>query len=303
MPPSVTILGECMVELSPTQTPDTMRVGFAGDTFNTAWYLARLWGDAGRVRYATRVGQDETSAAFRAFAEAAGIDTDHVGTHPARGMGLYMIHLKDGERSFSYWRDTSAARTLAEEPERVTGALQASDTVYLSGITVAILPPEGRDTLAAALGRARDAGRRVFYDTNLRPRLWGSAEEMRRETERFARCADVVLPSFEDEATHFGHASPDATAAHYRSLGAEMVVVKNAGQDVALAHPEGTERIALESVASPLDTTAAGDSFNAGFLAEILRSGDATAAVHSGAALARRVIMGPGALVKAALAP
>ncbi len=299
--PDITILGEAMVELSPTDDPSLMGIGFAGDTFNTAWYLAQLWGNAGRVRYATKIGQDETSAAFRKFTENAGITTELIEAHETRGMGLYMIHLNAGERSFSYWRDTSAARTLANDADYLDTALSASKNIYLTGISVAILPQEGRNRLAKALTDARKSGHRVIYDTNVRPKLWESAEAMARETERFAGCSDIVLPSFEDEAKHFNHSKPDATAAHYRSLGASLVVVKNADQPVLVSNAAGNQYIPQIAIDAPVDTTAAGDSFNAGFLADYLVSGDPIRAVAAASPLARRVVMGKGALVAGAV--
>ena len=299
--PDITILGEAMVELSPTAQPGLMQLGFAGDTFNTAWYLAQLWRDTGQVRYATMVGRDETSAAFRRFAAEAGIKTELIGLHKNRGMGLYMIHLESGERSFSYWRDRSAAKTLADDPGFLDAALEDAKNVYLSGITVAILPQEGRDRLARALACVRNSGTRVLYDTNLRPKLWDSAAEMQRETDRFAGCADVLLPSFDDEAAHFGHSCPEETACHYEALGAKIVVVKDAANPVLIKCDGQTQMVKQRPIDSPIDTTAAGDSFNAGFIARYLASGDLSDAVRCASSLAGQVILGKGALVTSAL--
>ena len=105
-------LGECMVELA--QTGDNLyRRGFAGDTFNTAWYARRLLPADWQVSYGTCLGKDAVSDEMLAFFDAQRINTDSVRRLNDRTVGLYMISLNAGERSFSYWRSQSAARLLA----------------------------------------------------------------------------------------------------------------------------------------------------------------------------------------------
>ena len=165
-------IGEAMVEMSRAPDPDLWRMGFAGDTLNTAWYLRRLLDDAWQVDYLTRVGTGDFSTRMVEFLRAEGLGTAHVTRQPDAEIGLYAISLTNGERSFSYWRDTSAARRLADDPTLLHAALQGCAMAYLSGITLAILPPQGRIGLLQALDRARQAGTTVVFDTNLRPRLW-----------------------------------------------------------------------------------------------------------------------------------
>jgi 2-dehydro-3-deoxygluconokinase len=52
-----------------------------------------------------------------------------------------MIHLKEGERSFSYWRSGAAAKLLADDGDALRVAIDAANAVFLSGITLAILAP------------------------------------------------------------------------------------------------------------------------------------------------------------------
>ncbi|MEL6170343.1 MAG: sugar kinase, partial [Pseudomonadota bacterium] len=219
-------VGECMAELSPSETAGHYRLGFAGDTFNTAWYAARLL-PAGSVAYFTRLGDDPASADLRRFAEAGQIDTRHISTEVGGTLGLYMITLKDGERSFTYWRGQSAARHLADDPAALAAAMAEAEIVYVSGITMAILAPAARDALLGELETARAAGRTIAFDPNLRPRLWSNPDDMRAEVMRTAALCHLALPSFEDEAEWFGDADPVATAARYRAAGAEAVIVKN----------------------------------------------------------------------------
>lgn len=294
-------IGEAMVELSGAGQPDLWRAGIAGDTLNTAWYLRRLLGADWQVGYLSRVGTGPFSERAVAFMAAEGLDVTHVARDPAREIGLYAITLTDGERSFSYWRDSSAARRLADDPAVLARALRGCALAYLSGITLAILPPEGRGNLMAALAAARAQGTQVVFDPNLRPRLWSDSDTMRRLVQEAAGQADLVLPSFDDEATHFGDADPRATLNRYLALGAGHVVVKNGGGPIVWDGAHGTGIIDDLRPEAALDTTAAGDSFNAGYLAAWLARPDCGAAVRAGHALSRRVIRHPGALVRAAL--
>jgi 2-dehydro-3-deoxygluconokinase len=291
-------IGECMVEMSPAATPGDYRMGFAGDTFNTAWYARRLLSPDWAVDYATSVGTDSASERMLAFISGARIGTGHVQRHPERTVGLYLIELQGAERRFSYWRGQSAARTLADDAGRLADALKGAELVYFSGITLAILDPAGRAALLRAVGDARAAGATIAFDPNLRPRLWPDTATMCGGIMQAAATADIVLPSFDDEAAHFGDASPRATADRYAGQGAGLVVVKN-GPGAVMTRAGG--RIDTHDpvrVAVPVDTTAAGDSFNAGFLAARVGAGAPLAdCVASANRLAARVICGRGALV------
>lgn len=295
-------IGEAMVELGQSDQPGLWRLGIAGDTLNTAWYLRRLLGADWQVDYLSRVGQGAFSQQMVDFLVAEGIGATHVGRDPDREIGLYAISLKDGERSFAYWRDTSAAKRLADDPAALDAALDGAGVAYFSGITVAILPPQGRANLLAGLGRAKAAGTRVVFDPNLRPRLWIDANTMRQGISDAAAGADLVLPSFDDEATHFGDADPQATVARYLALGAGQVVVKNGGGPISFGGAGGSGVIDDLAPETPVDSTAAGDSFNAGYLAASLSGADCAAAIAAGHDLSRKVIRHRGALVQQAVA-
>jgi 2-dehydro-3-deoxygluconokinase len=294
----VVALGECMVELAPVGG-GLYRRGFAGDTYNFAWYLRRLLPGDWRVGYCTWLGTDAVSDELSGAMASAGIETSAIRRTDARTVGLYMIDLRGGERSFTYWRSQSAARLLASDPSWLAAQLRGADLVLFSGITLAVA--EQRAALLATLAEARAAGTTVAFDPNLRPRLWSDAPTMCRELTRGAEVADVLLPSFEDESAHFGDPTPGATIARYRACGARTVVVKNGDAEIsAWDATEGAATARPPRVAA-VDTTAAGDSFNAGFLAARLRGAPLPEAVGAGMRLAAGVIRHPGALVPEAV--
>lgn len=302
MPNSCNIasIGECMVELSPEpQAGDTplFRQGFAGDTLNTAWYLRALLPETCQVRYVTAVGEDAISGRMLAFLADNGIDAGAIARLPDRTVGLYMISLAGGERTFSYWRSHSAARALADDPDRLERALAGCRLAYLSGITLAILPIKARATLLEVLARFRAKGGLVAFDSNIRPVLWQDAATMRDWTSRGYATCDIAFPTYEDDAAVFSDTSPEACAQRIAALGTFEVVVKN-GAGPVLLHVDGRQsRIPPPRVVDPVDTTAAGDSFNAGWLAARLGGACATNAVIEAHAVAAQVIRHKGALI------
>ena len=290
----VLAIGECMVELSPAGD-GLLRQGFAGDTFNTAWYLRHRLPADWTVDYLSAVGTDALSDQMLGFMQASGIGTAHVARRAEATVGIYLISLQNGERSFSYWRDNSAARRLADDPIALAGGLAGASLVVFSGITLAILPTSGRAALLAAVAQARSNGALVAFDPNMRARLWPDVAELQHWVTAAARGADIVLPSFDEDARVFGDASPQATIARYRELGVGCVVVKNGGGMVE-AWEGAAHRLQPESV-RVVDSTAAGDSFNAGFLAARMLGLGLAECLRQGADLAAQVIAAPGALI------
>ncbi|WP_328801136.1 sugar kinase [Pseudoroseicyclus tamaricis] len=286
-------IGECMIELSEAGQGGLWSMGIAGDTLNTAWYLRRLLPEAWRVGYVTRVGEEEFSARILAFLQEAGLEVAHVQRDAERGPGLYAISLKEGERSFTYWRGQSAARRLADDPGKVAEALEGARLAYLSGITLAILEPGRREALLEVLAQS---GVPFAFDPNIRPRLWESMDVARDWVHRASRAAAILLPSADDEAAAFGDTSPEATRARYAALGVPEVVVKAGGGPIHW-QAEGEEGCAQgHAPVVPVDTTGAGDSFNAGYLAARLQGAAPAAAIAAGHHVAAQVVMARGAL-------
>ena len=289
-------IGECMVEMAPAGEAGQFAMGFAGDTFNTIWYLKRLCPDW-QAQYITRVGTDAVSDDMLAMMAEAGIDTGHVVQSADRSVGLYLISLMNGERSFSYWRDRSAARQLAADRADLDVALDGADLIYFSGITMAVLEGEGRSTLLAAIAQARANGATIAFDSNLRPRLWASTVDMCAAVMDAASVSDIVLPSYDDEVLYFGDTAPQDTLERYRKAGAGTVIVKNGEGSVLFAHGAESGSVTPQPAKDIRDTTAAGDSFNAGIFAGLAQTGDMRKAITLASDIAGQVIGQRGALV------
>ena len=291
-------IGECMVELSPAGH-NNFAMNFAGDSFNTAWYARRLLPESWEISYLTAVGDDQLSDDLVEFIQDAGIETNHIARIDGRTVGLYMIQLNKGERSFTYWRENSAAKKLAADPKTLNDAMSSAGVVFFSGISIAILSKADRQNLYDAIALARKNGSLIVFDPNLRPRLWLNTKSMCEEITKAAGYADILLPSFDDEAQYFGDENPRATLDRYTNLGAELVVVKNgAGKILAGGKAQEAVEYIPDVIDQPIDTTAAGDAFNAGFLAAHLSGDNLEIALAKGAELSAKVICQSGALVE-----
>lgn len=290
----IACMGEVMIELSGIES-DTATVGVAGDTYNAAVYLARcLRGTGTEISYVTALGDDAFSDRIVAHMREHDV-VDRAERRTGMAPGLYAVTLDArGERSFTYWRSASAARTLFAEPGAVE-ALAAFDLVFLSGITLAILSPATRAALTAFLADFRADGGTVAYDGNYRPALWQDAGTARQWSARMWSLADIALPSLDDETALFGDADERATIDRLAAAGATRGALKRgAAGPVDLATGKTLEGVRPRSV---VDATAAGDSFDAAHIAALVRGADLLEAMRAGHELAAHVVGHHGAIV------
>ena len=282
----VACIGECMVELKQAEGGLYSR-GFGGDTLNTAVYLARLGVGAD---YITALGDDALS-------------DEMIAGWAAEGVGPARVARLPGERRFFHWRDSAAARSLMDLPQtpEILDALASYDIVYLSAITLSLYGPEGRALLFAALRRAREAGVRFAFDTNFRARGWPDLDVARAVFQEAFATADIVLASTEDLLPLYPGVSNETLLA--RIPGAEVVL--KLSEPASIVRLEGVSYpIKAKPVESPVvDTTAAGDSFAAAYVAARLVGADPIEAARAGHRLAGVVVCHPGAIIPRAEMP
>jgi 2-dehydro-3-deoxygluconokinase len=298
----VVAIGEAMIEMAVTG-PDTYRRSFAGDTFNTAWYMSQLLRNIGTVGFVSYVGDDTVSNAFVQQIGADGLVTTGIGIDPHRSMGLYMIELQDTERQFHYWRSRSAARLLADDPNWLMASIRDASLIHLSGITLAILSKIARDTLFKCIETARQNGARVSFDPNVRPKLWSSLEEARTSSARFLTVTDIAFPSFDDETLLWGDVTPHATQERLSRLGVTEIVVKNGAAAVAARSSDTSISVETPIVEDIKDTSGAGDGFNAGYLVGRLMGQPQADAIAIGQTISSEVIRHFGARIPKACIP
>ncbi len=294
----IACVGEVMIELM-IDRGDAATLGVAGDTYNTAVYMARALSNIeADISYVTALGRDPYSERIMQALHDHGIGTDHIERRADLLPGLYAIELDEhGERSFSYWRSASAARTLFSPPcEIKLRHLDVFDLVLISGISMAILPHSVREALMEWAERFSAGGGTLAYDSNYRPRLWESQAVARQVNDSMWSLADIALPSVDDEMAIYGDASAESVADRLKCCGVRRGALKR-GADGPLDLANGTTPRNLESVCQVVDTTAAGDSFNAGYLSALVMGQSDLDAAVAGHLLATKVIGHRGAII------
>lgn len=294
-PMRVACIGECMVEFAQSRDGLFQR-GFGGDTLNTALYLSRLGID---TSYVTALGDDALSEAMLTAWRAEGIATSEVLRVPGRVPGLYMIERDaKGERSFLYWRDRAPAREFFDRADDAALArLARFDWLYLSGISLSLYGDSGRARLRELLSAVRNNGGRVAFDGNYRPRGWPDRDAAQRAFAAILPLVDLALPTLEDEQALFGDKDARACLARLQAFGIEEIVIKRGAQGCLITADGASFESPPPRVVQPVDTTAAGDSFNAGYMAARIKGAAAAQAAAAGHRLAGVVIMSPGAVI------
>ena len=290
----VVAVGEALLEIAPDR--GAWRLGHGGDTLNTAVYLRRL---GIPTAYLTALGADPYSCEMRNAWRGEGLDVSMVLTDARRLPGLYAIRTDAlGERRFHYWRSNSAARRLFCLPgiEAAAEAVTRAPLLYLSGITLSLFRRRSFARMLALVASVRAAGGAVAFDPNFRPSLWANALAARSALEAIAPHLAAVLATDADESALYGD-GPEQAIRRWRELGVDEVVIKMGADGCLAAIGDVEARIPACEVSRVIDTTGAGDSFNAGYLAARLRGGSAEEAALQAHALAARVIQHPGAIV------
>lgn len=292
------IIGECMVEMS-SRGQNLYYQTFAGDTYNTAVYLKRCNQNL-TVSYWTAVGQDAISQQFMQKLHDEQLDSSLVFMHPSRTLGLYMIDTDErGERSFSYWRSHSAAKdavTLYKQ-NHTKADLSFAKSVFLSGISLAILSDDDKHHLLQLILELKQQGSCIIFDPNYRPQLWTSKQQAREWTDKAYALADIAFPGCDDHRNLYGHNDIAEIQQHVAQFDVAEMIIKNGEHGIQIFSQGQHRIIPAHKTAQVVDTTAAGDAFNGGYLAARFAGETEEQAAGFGAKIAAYVIGHKGAIV------
>lgn len=301
----IAIIGECMIELR--KNSGVLEQGFGGDTLNTAVYLSRLTHAQGiSTSYLTGLGRDPFSQQMLTAWQAESLDTELVAISDDKLPGIYAIETApDGERSFCYWRNDSAAKYWLRDQDipQLAHSLRDHQMIYLSGISLAILPPDCSDALLELLRLCRAQGASIAFDNNYRPALWPSPQQAQNVYRQVLALTDIAFLTFDDEQALYGDEAEQQAIERTQALGVKEIVIKRGGDCCLVVTQAGVESIAPLPVKQIVDTTAAGDSFSAGYLAKRILGGSTSDSALAGHTLAGAVIQQRGALIDRQLMP
>lgn len=296
----IAVIGECMVELR--KINGALDQSFGGDTLNTAVYISRLVKNQGvQTSYVTGLGKDPFSRDMLAAWQEEQIETHLVHISEDKTPGIYAIETaEDGERSFYYWRSESAAKYWLREctVEELVHKLSEQNWIYLSGISLAILPKDCLEKLFEVIRICRANGSKVAFDNNYRAVLWKSKQDAQSAYQNILKMTDIAFLTYDDEADLWSDTDEQQAIDRTRELGVEEIVVKRGANACYVATADSIEIVSANRVDLVVDTTAAGDSFSAGYLAKRLTGGDLVQSAQAGHLVASTVIQYPGAIIK-----
>ncbi len=299
-PLKIACIGEAMIEMSFAHGETSQAaIGFAGDTLNTAIYLHREISDKHEVSFLSRLGKDAFSSRMRDFIANEGVCVDYLESDDEKIPGLYSISTNEhGERSFSYWRSDSAARLLFQkngEPD--FSGLDQFNIIYLSGITLAILPYFVREAFFEWLPAfRRKENTAVVFDSNYRPKLWENKATAQKCIEQMWRLTDIGLPSVDDEMLLLDDADENTVMDRFKDYGIKTGVLKR-GTKGPLTFTGEQSNFEFAPADKMVDSTAAGDSFNGALLASLLDGSTIDDAMLAGHHCACKVVSQRGAII------
>jgi 2-dehydro-3-deoxygluconokinase len=288
----VVTFGE-MMQMFVAETPGPLEsvVRFAkrtaGAETNFAIGMARL---GLRVGWASRLGTDSMGRYLLSEMQREGVDCSRVVCDGAQRTGFqFNARVTDGsDPPVEYHRKGSAASQMG--PADVDEAwLRSARHLHATGVFPAI-SASARAAAQKSLAVMRAAGGTISFDPNLRPSLWASADEMRREINALAAQADWVLPGLEEGRFLTGEATPQGIARYYRERGARLVTVKLGPEGAYYDGVEGSGHVAGFPVREVVDTVGAGDGFAVGVVSALLEGRPVPEAVRRGAWIGARAV-------------
>ncbi len=253
-------LGELLIDLTQTDvTPQGVRrlAAFPGGApANVAVAAARLGASAAFIG---KVGADSFGADLRKVLEENGVDVSGLYETREAATTLAIVTVRDGERSFSFYRSPGADTLLTRE-EVLAAAGDGKKPVFLHLGSLSLTAEPVRGATFAALEYARANGVFISYDPNYRAALWPDQDTAVRWMKEPLRYADMLKVSDEELPLLTGQTDPAAGAQKLAAFGPRLVMVTLGGDGVYYRFGEYDGLIPGYKV-KVADTNGAGDTF------------------------------------------
>jgi len=260
-------IGEPMIEFTAREKGNLrnarlFELGWGGDTSNFAVAVARLGRKSG---YVCRLGDDEFGTSFLEMWGEEGVDASHVIVEKGGFTAAYFISLKDGgEHDFTYIRRGSAASHLS--PQDIDPKyIESAGIIHVSGITQAI-SKSCYEANSRAISVAKKVGAKVSYDPNVRLRLWSSVEAARKVIMESLPSCDLFFPTAEEASMLTGVSDPAEQSEELLKSVSDVVAIKMGAKGCYVARSNGEKLRARGFLVNAIDTTGAGDAFDAAMI-------------------------------------
>lgn len=268
----VTAIGELLIDFASKETDaagyPTMKANPGGAPGN---FLAALNSYGAKTAFLGKVGTDAFGSMLVKTIADAGIETKGIVSDPTVFTTLAFVTFSpDGDRSFSFARKPGAdTKLLFEELDL---SLIDDAKIFHFG-TLSLTDEPVRTTTQKAVAYAKEHGKLITFDPNLRPPLWSSPEAAREQILWGLAQADIIKISDEEVEFLWGKISEQEAAEKLiREYGVRLAMITLGPKGAYLA-TQHTAAMAFCPSVKPIDTTGAGDIFGGSAVSQVLKIG------------------------------
>ena len=292
---NVCSIGEAMIEISNIKN-SLYNQSFAGDTLNFCNYL-----DKKKINafFLSAIGKSEINQPLLDFVRSKNISTKYIKQINQFEVGLYLIKNKDnGEKQFFYWRDESAAKQYFNNIDflNLYKELKNFDYIYFSGITLSIIHISKLNNFIKLLKLLKSKKIKIVFDFNIRPSRWNK-KNLNIFLDSVLKFVDICFLSGEDMNYWKNKNNIKSYEQIVRKYKLKHSIFRKNAKFTYVFLNKTRYVFKNKLLKRVVDTSGAGDGFNAAYLSNFIVNNDPVLALKAGSSLGSKIVMKKGAIV------
>ena len=292
---NVCSIGEAMIEISNIKN-SLYNQSFAGDTLNFCNYLDKKKLNA---FFLSAIGKSEINQSLLDFVKSKNISTKYIKQINQFEIGLYLIKNKDnGEKQFFYWRDESAAKQYFNNIDflNLYKELKNFDYIYFSGITLSIIHISKLNNFIKLLKLLKRKKIKIVFDFNIRPSRWNK-KNLNIFLDSVLKFVDICFLSGEDMNYWKNKNNIKSYEQIVRKYKLKHSIFRKNAKFTYVFLNKTRYVFRNKLLKKVVDTSGAGDGFNAAYLSNFIVNNDPVLALKAGSSLGSKIVMKKGAIV------
>ena len=292
---NVCSIGEAMIEISNIKN-SLYNQSFAGDTLNFCNYLDKKKLNA---FFLSAIGKSEINQSLLDFVKSKNISTKYIKQINQFEIGLYLIKNKDnGEKQFFYWRDESAAKYYFNNIDflNLYKELKNFDYIYFSGITLSIIHISKLNNFIKLLNLLKSKKIKIVFDFNIRPSRWNK-KNLNIFLDSVLKFVDICFLSGEDMKNWKNKNNIKSHEQIVRKYKIKHSIFRKNAKFTYVFLNKTRYVFKNKLLKTVVDTSGAGDGFNAAYLSNFIVNNDPVLALKAGSSLGSKIVMKKGAIV------
>jgi 2-dehydro-3-deoxygluconokinase len=294
MKTTICSIGECMIEMTNVEK-ELYNYSVAGDTLNFTSYLDQ---SIFNKFYLTAIGTSDINKGVISFFKKKKINTDLVKKISSKEIGLYLIkNTKRGEKKFYYWRDDSAANFFFNHINKSFFIKKYTfDYIYLTGITLSILDFKNIDKFITNLSVLRKKNSKIIFDFNIRIKRW-SKKNLNLYLNKILPNIDILFCSGEDLVCWKKNNNIKTFQYILKKFNIYHAIYRKNEEYNYSFYKNKKYMIKNKPIKKVVDTSGAGDGYNAAYLSSFIISNNPQIALNEASKIGAKIVMKKGAIV------